>query len=433
MRAPLLRHQGNAEALRNRDMPKPEPQSWRQAIAMTQPASSALPYGYEFGATPQRPRQLPVTKVDYKAAKPANTGRRRGSSPRAGPDRRRAGATNRAQRTAPGRRPGRVRHGKPVVGRRDVAATGAGSGWALAMTQSLSGSQMGSVGARTVEDVASGEADSGDSADEDASPLGDDYSQLDALAAGDGSAAGVPDGGQEHGHVDLSLSVMRNALTTIADRPSGHGSTAEGGQPQPPPYPPVHRGAPNLQPPLAAAGSDDANAEFDSRAPPPAGARPGRRIQELPVAHDSDGDGTSSDGASAATGADVGGDEEEAEAARLAGRLDMPAVVEVLAVRVCVCVGCVWVQCRVRLLTKTLAGVLWMCGAVVQRLFDRYCRFGDRLNSATGGGMSSAKFYKFVRDCSLIDNHVRGSRRGLIVAGCGSDRCAAPYCCVWHQ
>ena len=31
--------------------------------------------------------------------------------------------------------------------------------------------------------------------------------------------------------------------------------------------------------------------------------------------------------------------------------------------------------------------------------------------------MSSAKFYKFVRDCSLIDNHVRGSRRGLIVAG----------------
>lgn len=330
---------------------------------MTQPASSALPYGYEFGATPQRPRQLPVTKVDYKAAKPANTGRRRGSSPRAGSDRRRAGAANRAQRTAPGRRPGRVRHGKPVVGRRDVAATGAaGSGWALAMTQSLSGSQMGSVGARTVEDVASGEADSGDSADEDASPLGDDYSQLDALAAGDGSAAGVPDGGQEHGHVDLSLSVMRNALTTIADRPSGHGNTAEGGQPQPPPYPPVHRGAPNLQPPLAAAGSDDANAEFDSRAPPPAGARPGRRIQELPVAHDSDGDGTSSDGASAATGADVGGDEEEAEAARLAGRLDMPAVVEVLAVRVC------WV--RLGAVSCSPAQLWWaFCGCVV-----RWCR-----------------------------------------------------------
>lgn len=46
----------------------------------------------------------------------------------------------------------------------------------------------------------------------------------------------------------------------------------------------------------------------------------------------------------------------------------------------------------------------------IQKLFDRYCRFGDRLNTATVGGLSSAKFYKLLRDCSVMDKTVRWNK-----------------------
>ena len=111
--------QGNAEALRERQLPQPEPTSWREAIAMAQ--SATTPYGFEFGATPQRPRQLPVTQLPK--AKQPKSPPRRGRQP-----------TRRRER--------RVQHGRPVRGVRPAPGHGAQGEWALAMSNSLSASMM---------------------------------------------------------------------------------------------------------------------------------------------------------------------------------------------------------------------------------------------------------------------------------------------------